>query len=394
MQDKLLKKSYIWKIFELLIMNTKLIKSEIEKLARISASWDDAQEVDAIERDLALDKVKNIYELLRFGNTTVNQPTNELLAAALLTDDPQSNEQDVEVEFLFAEDDDEPTEEMVSAAENEAAEESNESEPTEEVAPEDVAPEAPRNVVISEPETITTPAPEIEVEMTAEPEVAEIPEPVVTPEPAIAPEPKPEPEPTPEPTPEPAIVPKPEPKPASGNLFGMEEVRRPRGSKHQRMMSIYSDAATEKSKEKPVDISKIFDFGLNASSASDDDGRPSVTLNDSLDTDADRSVTLGDVMAQNNQTLADTIVAPAPLADEITNAKISSLRQGVGLNDKFLMIRDLFDGDNEAYDQAISDLDSMKSFDDCMIYIAENFEWNPDSEGAKFIIQLLERKHS
>lgn len=371
-------------------MNTKLIKSEIEKLARISASWDDAQEVDAIERDLALDKVKNIYELLRFGNTTVNQPTNELLAAALLTDDPQSNEQDVEVEFLFAEDDDEPTEEMVAAAEDEAEKDSNESEPTEEVAPEDVAPEAPRNVVISEPETITTPAPEIEVEMTAEPEVAEIPEPVVTPKPAIAPEPKPE----PEPTPEPAITPKPEPKPASGNLFGMEEVRRPRGSKHQRMMSIYSDAATEKSKEKPVDISKIFDFGLNASSASDDDGRPSVTLNDSLDTDADRSVTLGDVMAQSNQTLADTIVAPAPLADEITNAKISSLRQGVGLNDKFLMIRDLFDGDNEAYDQAISDLDSMESFDDCMIYIAENFEWNPDSEGAKFIIQLLERKHS
>lgn len=393
MQDKLLKKSYIWKIFELLIMNTKLIKSEIEKLARISASWDDAQEVDAIERDLALDKVKNIYELLRFGNTTVNQPTNELLAAALLTDDPQSNEQDVEIEFLFAEEDDEPTEEMVAAAEDEAEkEENNESEPTEEVAPEEVAPEAPRNVVISEPETITTPSPEIEVEMTAEPEVAEIPEPVVTPEPAIAPET--EPEPTPEPTPEPAITPKPEPKPASGNLFGMEEVRRPRGSKHQRMMSIYSDAATEKSKEKPVDISKIFDFGLNASSASDDDGRPSVTLNDSLDTDADRSVTLGDVMAQSNQTLADTIVAPAPLADEITNAKISSLRQGVGLNDKFLMIRDLFDGDNEAYDQAISDLDSMESFDDCMIYIAENFEWNPDSEGAKFIIQLLERKHS
>jgi hypothetical protein len=58
------------------------------------------------------------------------------------------------------------------------------------------------------------------------------------------------------------------------------------------------------------------------------------------------------------------------------------------------MIRDLFDGDNEAYDQAISDLDSMETFDDCIIYIAENFEWNPDSEGAKFIMQLLERKHS
>ena len=58
------------------------------------------------------------------------------------------------------------------------------------------------------------------------------------------------------------------------------------------------------------------------------------------------------------------------------------------------MIRDLFDGDGEAYDKTISDLDAMETFDDCIIYIAENFEWNPDSEGAKFIMQLLERKHS
>ena len=74
--------------------------------------------------------------------------------------------------------------------------------------------------------------------------------------------------------------------------------------------------------------------------------------------------------------------------------RISDLRKAIGLNDKFLMIRDLFDGDDEAYDEAITALDSLESMDDCMIHIIENYAWNPDTEGSKFIMQLLERKLS
>ena len=105
-------------------------------------------------------------------------------------------------------------------------------------------------------------------------------------------------------------------------------------------------------------------------------------------------MTLADAMANPKQTLADTIVTPTALGDDMNHAKIRSLREGIGLNDKFLMIRDLFDGDNEAYDEAISALDEMESMDDCMIHIIENYAWNPDSEGSKFIMQLLERKLS
>jgi hypothetical protein len=91
------------------------------------------------------------------------------------------------------------------------------------------------------------------------------------------------------------------------------------------------------------------------------------------------------------QTLADVIAAPTALAD---NTRVRSLRDGIGLNDKFLMIRDLFDGDGDAYEEAINALDAMETLDDCMIHIIENYAWNPDSEGSKFIMQLLERKLS
>jgi hypothetical protein len=56
------------------------------------------------------------------------------------------------------------------------------------------------------------------------------------------------------------------------------------------------------------------------------------------------------------------------------------------------MIRDLFGGDVDRYEATIDTLDEFEELDECMIYIVENFHWNPDSEAAKLIVSLLERK--
>ena len=37
-------------------------------------------------------------------------------------------------------------------------------------------------------------------------------------------------------------------------------------------------------------------------------------------------------------------------------------------------------------------LNDCADFDDCMIYIAENYAWNPNSDGVKLLMDLLERK--
>ena len=160
-------------------------------------------------------------------------------------------------------------------------------------------------------------------------------------------------------------------------------------------MALYGEAQPKQ--EKAVDISKIFDM------EDDDIFEIKVSANTQKEENTpkkttpianDEVTTLADVIGQQQTTLADTIVAPAALAEEITNAKITSLRQAIGINDKFLMIRDLFDGDDEAYDEAIAALDKLPSLEDCMIHIIEHYEWNPDVEGSKFIMQLLERKFS
>lgn len=373
-------------------MNIELIKREFEKLSTLIAHWNEGESVSAIERQLALDKLTSLYELVRFGSdaTPAEQTAPAAVAAATVpavepAEEPaeeESDEQEVEVEFIFAEDDNEEEEAVEPVAV-----------PVPEPTPAVVVPEpapAPQPEPEPTPEPVVEPEPILEpVVATPEPEVV-APEPVA-PAPVVEPAPAPEPAPTPEPAPQPQ---KPR-KPSMESLFGSDEIQRKPRSKHQRMMSIYNDPQPKQ--EKVVDISKIFDlddtddFEISVSPApAKREQSVASTVNDLSSND---TPILADAITPKT-TIADTIAAPAALAEELTAARTRSLRHAIGINDKFLMTRDLFDGDEDAYAEAIAELDKCETLDDCMIYIAENYEWNPDSEGAKFIMQLLERKHS
>ena len=100
---------------------------------------------------------------------------------------------------------------------------------------------------------------------------------------------------------------------------------------------------------------------------------------------------LGDVIAKGVTTLADKMAEEQPTAPF---NRITDIRKAIGLNDKFLMIRDLFGGDVNLYEDTINHLNEFDDLDECMIFIVENFRWNPDSEGAKLLVSLLERKLS
>lgn len=104
---------------------------------------------------------------------------------------------------------------------------------------------------------------------------------------------------------------------------------------------------------------------------------------------------LGEVLGGDVHTLADTIAAPKDMASEIVRKeRITDLKQAIGINDKFLLLRDLFGGDAERYERTIDRLNAFDDLDDCIIYISENYDWNPSSDGVRFLMELLERKLS
>lgn len=358
-------------------MNIELIKQEIETLSALLSSWEQGQEVSAIERGLALEKLTKLYELVRFG-----APATEVTPApaAPKVEREETTEREVEVEFIFAEEDEENAEEEAAPTEVSTAEVS-----------------AAAAIAAVAAEVIAEPEPKVEV--ASEPAPAPQPAPVQEPEPAQEPVATPTSEPTPVAEPQPAAEPekpaeRPHRKPSMESLFGADEIQRKPRSKHQRMMAIYGEP--QQKQEKVVDISKIFDMdddeGFEISVSRNTRTAEPVASSTVNDASSGEKTILAEAITPKT-TLADTIAAPAALAEEITHSHIKSLRQAIGINDKFLMTRDLFDGDDVAFDKAIEELDECESFDDCMIHIAENYEWNPDSEGAKFIMQLLERKH-
>ena len=89
--------------------------------------------------------------------------------------------------------------------------------------------------------------------------------------------------------------------------------------------------------------------------------------------------------------VADTIARPKGVADM---TPVKSLRESIGVADGFMLIEELFDGNVDAFNKAIDTLDAQTSFDDCVIYISENYSWRANSEGVKLIMDLLQRKHN
>lgn len=105
-----------------------------------------------------------------------------------------------------------------------------------------------------------------------------------------------------------------------------------------------------------------------------------------------QTVVLGDVLSAEHPILADNLAEQ--MGTDVATAVGSnlSLRQTIAINDKFILLRDLFGGNNDYYEAAIDKLDSFDNLDDAMLYIYDHFHWNPNSEGARLLMELLARK--
>ena len=100
---------------------------------------------------------------------------------------------------------------------------------------------------------------------------------------------------------------------------------------------------------------------------------------------------LGETLNSDVKTVSDLIAVTTPPA-AVGQEPVADLRQALCNNDRFLLARDLFGGDMDACGRTIERLNEFDDLDECMIYIAENFDWNPNSDGAKLLVDLIERK--
>lgn len=362
-------------------MNLKKIKEELLRAAELVEDFE--KNGRTIDRDAAINKIRNVYEELRFmaPPVVVDEPSAE----PLVPFEPEQDEPEVEVEFIMPEQDEDEAEAEVESAVEESEEEPAEAEPEEPEESEEVVYVAEED----EPEA-EEPAAEVTPEVDEESDSVEVVE-DIDPDSAFEPEedeePTPEPEPISEPTPEPEPISESEPKKVvvEPSLFGdYEPISRKSTHTRRKIMALYEEEPAVAPKPEPKPEPKV-EVEPTPAPAPAPTPAPAPKVEPAVDTE---NKVLGEVITPK-ATIADTITPVVSVAED---RPVATLRGAINVVDRFMLMRDLFDDDAQLYEQTIDALEAMDNLDDCIIYIAENFAWRPSSEGAKLMMDLLQRK--
>ena len=390
-------------------MDLKTVRRNLIQAVELVEGWTTQSEVSAVERDLVLDKIRKAYDAIRFGGVAheqslarpkavavapipqpvekpTEQPVEKPTEPESATEQESSDEPEVEFEFIVyeGEEGEEGEESESESDENEGNEGEGEKYSDDETDADlsdgeysDVEP-ADEEDSDEESETEEPTEPIAEPIVPSEPTEEPIAEPIAS-------------EPTEEPT---APV---RPQNIEQSLFGGEDSawRRPR--RRSVIMSLYdADPQPSKTEQSAKPITPQAQPAIKPQSTATErpvaEERPApvqyAVAPKPLE-EIDAEAVLGEVLMADVHTLGDTLSHAPSVAD---TAPVKTLRGAISVADKFMIVRELFDGNEPAFEHAIETLDAIDDFDDCMVHIVENYSWRTSSEGAKLIIDLLQRK--
>lgn len=80
------------------------------------------------------------------------------------------------------------------------------------------------------------------------------------------------------------------------------------------------------------------------------------------------------------------------ISDILSTKPITSLSEAIGVNDKFIFIREIFRGDKDSYSQAISRLNNVESIDDARAIIMSYTGESNENEAVMQLLHLVKRK--
>lgn len=382
-------------------MDVKKLMEEMDRLRAIVAGWQSAAAVEKIERDMALDKLKALYEEISFGGPAVRaEDVPQPVAAAVAQEPVAARPEEVSVAVPAAVTEIAEIPAPISSAPQQAAEAAACEAPA---AYGEVAARIPGEDAdeLSAPVAPADPAGGMPVASVAEafsPQESYV-APVGTETPVAVPEPE---VPFGHGTPS-AAAPAFEQK-----LFDDDRMARIRKDK-QVILSLYGDTpvvpvvpASAPTPVPPVSApasvrpaSAPVPTPAPAPAVQESFGSVQVPLAASVPGETHRKV-LGEVIASGSEAMNDVLgrqTAHEDVASRLQSRGLGGdLRHSIGINDRFMLIRNLFDGDSEAYAAMIARLDGFADLDEALLFLQENYRWDPDNEGLQLLVDLLERK--
>lgn len=96
---------------------------------------------------------------------------------------------------------------------------------------------------------------------------------------------------------------------------------------------------------------------------------------------------------QKERSLNDAIGENKSVESPLTNGTITSLRAAIGLNDRFLFIREIFANNTDKYNTVIDQLDKLETIQQAVDYLKANITLQKNETSLKFV-ELLKRRFS
>lgn len=113
----------------------------------------------------------------------------------------------------------------------------------------------------------------------------------------------------------------------------------------------------------------------------------------------ENTATLAEAFLDEKQSLNDTVAAAQnehTIGRMMGQRSLESLRVGIGLNDKFLFVNELFQGSMQNYEDALEKLDHCHSLQEAKTYLlslADSHAWNTRPETAELFNALVNRRY-
>ncbi len=106
---------------------------------------------------------------------------------------------------------------------------------------------------------------------------------------------------------------------------------------------------------------------------------------------------LNDRFANEQKTLNDKLaIETVDIATAHVEKKVDSIHKSISVNQRYLFVKELFDGQSDAFDSAITEINDCDTFEDAVGLLVQNyakvFHWNMQSTEIKDLLKIIIKK--
>ena len=80
------------------------------------------------------------------------------------------------------------------------------------------------------------------------------------------------------------------------------------------------------------------------------------------------------------------------LSSRFKQKKIDDLNKAISLNDKIWFTKELFNGNNDEFNNTISNINSTNDLEDALNYITDNYNWDSDNKIVQKFLSIVSRR--